>query len=84
VTWDRDQDPVVAMGMGDGELVGTLPCPYMIQERYKRPRACGEQAFLFRYPVPFGLRSRCEDGHEVPLPPTAIPGLLRPMKRATD
>jgi hypothetical protein len=47
-------------------------------------RKCGQQAFLFRYPDPYGLRSRCEDGHVEIMSPKSIPGFYQSLKGPTD
>lgn len=77
------QDPVDALGLV-GELAGSVPCPYMIPSRWGKGRECGAQALLYRYPDPYGYRSRCEDGHVVVLGKHSVPGLFRPLRGATD
>jgi hypothetical protein len=85
----RVLDPVDVMGL-HGELVQAIPCPYMLRDgsRWGIPRGhpCGQQALLFRYPDPYGYRSRCEDGHVMVLALTQVPGLYQSqvLKGETD
>jgi hypothetical protein len=51
---------------------------------HHRGVACHEQAMLYKYPEPYGYRSRCEDGHVVVLAATQLPGLIRSLKGPTD
>ncbi len=78
-------DPVEYLGL-EGKLLGSMPCPHMIKGRFRwsRGEPCGEQAMLFQYPFPYGLRIRCEDGHVTVAAPTAVPGRFRDLKGETD
>lgn len=84
MTW---KDPVDILGL-HGEIVQSLPCPYMIptgrRGKHLAGEPCGAQAILLRFPEPYGYRARCEDGHVVVLAPTQIPGLYRSLKGVTD
>lgn len=84
----KSLDPVDVLEL-PGELVASIPCPFMLARpgpgrARDRCEACGEQALLYRYPDPYGYRSRCELGHVLPLAPTQIPGLVQQLKGETD
>lgn len=84
MTWDGD--PVRELDLV-GVVVGSVGCSYMVSVAGLRNRrgsvACGQYAFLKRYPDPYGLRSECEDGHSVPLHPRQVP-TVRSLKSETD
>lgn len=82
------KDPVDLLELR-GEIVQSLPCPYMVQTGKRGSRVvgepCGAQAVLLRFPDPYGYRARCEEGHVVVLAATQIPGLYhRGLKGTTD
>ena len=79
----RWTDPVDLLRL-EGTLIGSMPCPHMYGKSLRDRRKCGQQAFLFRYPDPYGLRSRCEDGHVEIMSPKSIPGFYQSLKGPTD
>lgn len=87
-SWD---DPVEALGM-EGVEVGTVRCPHVLQGDVtahrrsikRRDRPCNELARLIKYPDPFGLRSRCCEGHVVVMSNLSCPGLVFDYKGPTD
>jgi len=79
----RWRDPVKVLRL-QGKMIGTLPCPHMKKPRWRPAKRCNEQAVLLDFGEPYGLRARCEDGHNVPLARTAVPGGYRMLKGETD
>lgn len=75
-------DPVVLLKL-EGTIVGALPCPFIVLVNRRR-KVCGEQAILLKFPEPYGLRARCEDGHSSVVAPTAIPSGWKPDRYETD
>lgn len=79
-------DPVQALEL-EGQLVGTLGCPYIISRRQgfrTRLVPCGAQATLYRFAEPYGYRSYCEEDHVCVLSHHSLPGLMPRRKGPTD